>query len=77
MLKVILNSVLLCVYTCAKCNYNSLLKNVCRILKRWKYFTTNNFHMKISNGKFFRNYGMFNAVTNLPGPVVIILLVTE
>ena len=27
--------------------------------KGWKYFTTNKFHTKISNGEFFPNYGIY------------------
>ena len=31
--------------------------------KRWKYFITDNFHKKMSNGEFFPNYGMFTIVS--------------
>ena len=35
---------------------NLLLKSFVGYPKKWKCFTKNNFHMKISNGEFFPNY---------------------
>ena len=31
--------------------------------KGWKYFTTNKFHTKTSNGEFFPNYGTYSVLS--------------